>query len=1230
MGNSISIINPNTTGTIQHLEINRLSICEEFVKWPFVSLNFQHDEFTIDILDKKNKIHVSVTFSNKSLFLNHKSDGQDVAMAWKNIQDIIKMPPESARRLKGNNAKITIAYRHSLNFHLYATVNSAVDDNSFIIVRDQRTNVKSNFLKKNATSRLLSAIPEQWTMLEPGLYCLVIVPHPLQSHEKGFAHIPGTTDVVFRIPLTLFITEKQNILKPPTGGWLEQFCIYQKIDKRFDRKAEFSFYISDVDENEMYHKYVDKTTLPQLPQKQFSIPSQSYQPPQAIPSGSLRSETPNELIDKPHISMDAKIITINENYKDLLTPQSKNYKPSILNTTQLSTGLKQNSAIQSAQSPLTSNKVDLSLQGHTQNAQIANQITSLELKDVGAPKFDDIVEATSRLAPYLNTQAKKAHSELQGFINAQRQSNLRAYEFVTTMMSLADIDDEFKVQSNSLIDIMKNNSDNLCNSLERICLSFLENIRQGTIKTSDNRKKEYDLEEKDYAIILDKYLSPNNNINDAKCITDVKMAERKAFHHRKQIEYYAYINEICGNQMKQNIFHIVHEFFRLNLDYYKNAYEDQKYSKTTRNDMKVLSEQCTSSLQTERRGVEELLHSINNQIAFFSSFESTNNDIQPGQVPFTTGIYGVNDNQPEKGEKTFGYSTSCILNDKADFDPITNELVKKRGYLLVANFGSNISGNISKNFGLNFKKTWCYVTDGKFFETRKGTEEVRELNLCTVKDLRIDRKFCFEIIDPFSRKIYQASDALDMKEWINALRYNIDTSLNKPQVNLKQNDQNDGISIPSILQLESLGNHICCDCGQVQPSWSSINLGCLICIQCSGIHRELSTTYSKVRSISLDVNNWTAPLLEMMKCLGNNNVNQIYEEVSTRLPVKPNGGLDSMELRKQYIFGKYKLKSGVVPLNNPHDSLISAISRCSLPEMLAAYACGAKLVFNEENPAEILATILGFINKPKEYLSPRLAAAEWLLINDVQINGLITIKLKENGLELLNSDFKPRTKSITRNPTNLETTRETTLEDSEILDTTVSFISNATYQGNKIQNIGHYGEYKPTHRGSTSIEQDRSRFMSQKLNNNVDSRLPPRKFSEDVPEFAAIWSHIDDQLSEIASIASSLTNEGDTGTEPEYIPLNARKKKSRNTTSNVTSPIHEESFSGGSTRRSSNRGISCDRGYVICTMTVLHLAALHEDQEAIDYLISKGCDASLQDSLFRTHQDILDLRRQLI
>lgn len=36
------------------------------------------------------------------------------------------------------------------------------------------------------------------------------------------------------------------------------------------------------------------------------------------------------------------------------------------------------------------------------------------------------------------------------------------------------------------------------------------------------------------------------------------------------------------------------------------------------------------------------------------------------------------------------------------------------------------------------------------------------------------------------------------------------------------------------------------------PDWASLNIGVLMCIECSGIHRNLGSHISKVRSLALD------------------------------------------------------------------------------------------------------------------------------------------------------------------------------------------------------------------------------------------------------------------------------------------------------------------------------------------------------------------------------------------
>lgn len=59
------------------------------------------------------------------------------------------------------------------------------------------------------------------------------------------------------------------------------------------------------------------------------------------------------------------------------------------------------------------------------------------------------------------------------------------------------------------------------------------------------------------------------------------------------------------------------------------------------------------------------------------------------------------------------------------------------------------------------------------------------------------------------------------------------------------------------------------------PDWASLNLGVLMCIECSGIHRQLGTHISRVRSLDLD--EWPPGHLAVMVALGNRLANTVWE-----------------------------------------------------------------------------------------------------------------------------------------------------------------------------------------------------------------------------------------------------------------------------------------------------------------------------------------------------------------
>ena len=47
-------------------------------------------------------------------------------------------------------------------------------------------------------------------------------------------------------------------------------------------------------------------------------------------------------------------------------------------------------------------------------------------------------------------------------------------------------------------------------------------------------------------------------------------------------------------------------------------------------------------------------------------------------------------------------------------------------------------------------------------------------------------------------------------------------------------------------------NPACAECGRANPTWASVNLGVLVCLECAGRHRSLGVHISKMHSISLD------------------------------------------------------------------------------------------------------------------------------------------------------------------------------------------------------------------------------------------------------------------------------------------------------------------------------------------------------------------------------------------
>eukprot|EP01041_Mallomonas_annulata_P003135 gene3135-6170_t len=204
--------------------------------------------------------------------------------------------------------------------------------------------------------------------------------------------------------------------------------------------------------------------------------------------------------------------------------------------------------------------------------------------------------------------------------------------------------------------------------------------------------------------------------------------------------------------------------------------------------------------------------------------------------------------------------------------------------------------------------------------------------LGTVRELKsFDLPFCFEIVYANLRTTtLQAEGHQQCMAWIDAIRTTIGKRLvmggpplrqiiskttssvlrkSNPRNKLQnQRTQNQRIRAAALCAEILVSNSFCADCGKSDPDWVSLNLGCLVCIECSGVHRSLGVHISKVRSLTLD--DLELEDYELIKRIGNCIVNAIWDcstavDENGKPIVKPNP-TDSEAIRYKYIRAKYE------------------------------------------------------------------------------------------------------------------------------------------------------------------------------------------------------------------------------------------------------------------------------------------------------------------------------------
>ena len=287
-----------------------------------------------------------------------------------------------------------------------------------------------------------------------------------------------------------------------------------------------------------------------------------------------------------------------------------------------------------------------------------------------------------------------------------------------------------------------------------------------------------------------------------------------------------------------------------------------------------------------------------------------------------------------------------------------------------------------------------------------------DLRIASVREARsAERRFCFEVITPSYKRVYQATSEEDMNNWINAINnalqsafegrsqpqsfqssptnegslkrdigsvltgkissytgHHIHHSTSSPSATASASSVSRRIMVgarPSYVRADSKsyednpsqllqlvrdndqGNCWCADCSSgVKTEWVSINLGIVLCIECSGIHRSLGTHISKIRSLTLDTTSFTTDIVELILQVGNRVSNMVWE---ARLdPSQKLGPQATRDQRLRFITDKYAERAFVNPISSTlshystaDETLLASVKKNDIQGVLYALALRA-------------------------------------------------------------------------------------------------------------------------------------------------------------------------------------------------------------------------------------------------------------------------------------------------
>ncbi|KAJ6134281.1 hypothetical protein N7523_000603 [Penicillium sp. IBT 18751x] len=594
--------------------------------------------------------------------------------------------------------------------------------------------------------------------------------------------------------------------------------------------------------------------------------------------------------------------------------------------------------------------------------------------------------------------------------------------------------------------------------LQKLVIEPLVKLYNNDIKQAESKKKEFDEESRDYYAYVSRYLGQRqDSLKEKKrAESDSKYQVKRRNFELKRFDYSSFMQDLHGGRKEQEVLShltkyadfqaknflaaakkvdemvpqldaLIHEVTQADKEFqFKRTEREEKRRALEKNSNPYLEPDVVAgpmpltatstvtanggaSADTELGRADSTGSQLRGVISNTSSISSQAN---AGSVGSSTGVSAPTTSAGSAGassQNRFKGFRDLEERDTFESDQAAGQQRKEGLLWALSRPGSHMDPK-----GINkqaWHKFWIVLDQGKLSEYSNWKQKLDlhmepiDLRMASVREARnAERRFCFEVITPQFKRIYQATSEEDMANWIRSINNALQSAVEGrglPPPPVPSKDESSGRDIGSVLTGKSSsvsghhgysnsssnsvgvnrrttvgarptyvrhdsnsyeenpsrllqlvrdadeGNKWCADCGSSSKvEWVSINLGIILCIECSGIHRSLGTHISKIRSLTLDVHSFSNDIVEILVQIGNRVSNMIWE-ATLDLAVKPSAS-STREQRLKFISAKYVDRSYVEHLPSPRsrfatpdETLLASIKRNDIQGVLYGIALRA-------------------------------------------------------------------------------------------------------------------------------------------------------------------------------------------------------------------------------------------------------------------------------------------------